>query len=64
MDKKGANVITFHQLPQFYLKSQTTKTPLYHKGSHTLTLKIKGKNQGFLSKGRLVNIKIQDSLES
>ena len=41
MDKKCANVITFHQLPQIVLrKSKTTKTPLYHKGSHTLTLKI------------------------
>ena len=53
-----ANIITLYQLSQFYLKSQTTKTPLYHKGSHTLTLKVKRKKQGFLSKGRLVNIKI------
>ena len=64
MDKKSANVITFHQLPQFLHKKSNHQTPLYHKGSHTLTLKIKGKKQGFLSKGRLVNIKIQDSLES
>ena len=48
----------------FYLKGQTTKTSLYHKGSHTLTLKVEGKKQGLLSKGWLVHIKIKDFLES
>ena len=62
MDKKGPNVITFHQLPKFLRKKSNHQNLLYHKGSHTLTLKIKEK--GVLSKGRSVNIKVQDSLES
>ena len=59
-----ANIITLYQIFHFLLKKSNHQTPLYHKGRQTLTLKVKGKKKGFLSKGSLVKIKIQDFLES
>ena len=34
----------------FYLKSQTTQNPVYDKGSHTVSSKVKGKYKDFLIK--------------